>query len=369
MTGTAAIATPGDQSTAAHGRRNDTVDVAKGLGIFLVVLGHNAMFRTTLHVWYEAVYLFHVPLFFFLSGVTFKPASLQTIASKRLRTLLVPYFAMSLVSVAAAVVAEGPLAAGHVAVGVLYGTGHTLRFTPLWFLPCLFVVTLAATAAVQLARPGCADPADARTPRILAALGIASAVLGLGVISSGRFATPPFQDEQGRPLGLPWSLDLAPVALGVFIAGMLCARSRIVWQHRHPLLLVAVPVLVLAFLASRHISVDLNYRRVTDPLAAVIGMATGIALVIGASALIVRGRRLVRPIAHLGSASLVVLIFHGPLQRRVLEWLGSWSLPQPLAIVLGTGLTIAMICAADLLVLRRVTAFSWIYYPQQRWQS
>jgi fucose 4-O-acetylase-like acetyltransferase len=132
---------------------------------------------------------------------------------------------------------------------------------------------------------------------------------------------------------------------------------------------VAVSVLVLAFLASRHVSVDLNYRRVTDPVAAVLGMATGIALVIGASELIVRGRRLVRPIAHLGSTSLVVLIFHGPLQRRVLEWLGSWSLPQPLAIVLGTGLTIAIICAADLVVLRRVSALSWIYYPQQRWQS
>ncbi len=59
-------------SDAAAGQRNETLDIAKGLGIVLVVLGHNPVFREGAHWLYEAVYLFHMPLFFFLSGVTFR---------------------------------------------------------------------------------------------------------------------------------------------------------------------------------------------------------------------------------------------------------------------------------------------------------
>jgi len=257
----------------------------------------------------------------------------------------------------------------HAAGGVFYGTGHTLRFTPLWFLPCLFLVTVASTLLLQRAASAApADPTDPSTKTSLAIVAMVSTTVGLAIIASGRFASAPFQDEQGRPLGLPWSLDLVPIALGVFIAGMLSARSRLLWQPRHPFFLMAVAVMILALLVGNDVSLDLNYRRATDPGAAVVGIVSGIALVIGVSELIVRSQWLARVFAHLGSASLVVLIFHGPLQRRVLEWLAQWIALKPMLVILGTGLTVAIICAADLLVLRRVPALSWVYYPQHNLQ-
>jgi polysaccharide biosynthesis protein PslL len=353
----------------ARGReRNVTVDVAKGLGIFLVVLGHNSVFRLDLHPWYEGLYLFHVPLFFFLSGVTFKPAPFGRILRRRIRTLLVPYFAMGAVAVAASWLSAGTPSAAHAAAGVFYGTGHTLHFTPLWFLPCLFLVTLFAACIVKLAA-GNEEIATPRARWMLASIAASCMAAGLWIIGSRRFATAPFVDEQGRPLGLPWSMDLTPVALAIFLVGVLCARSTVVWQHRRPLLLVTVALALLSAVAATHVSVDLNYRRVTDPLGAVIAMLTGITLIIGVSELVVRGGLFVRPIAHLGSASLVILIFHGPLQRRIVEWLASWALPPLATVVLGTGLTIALISIADGVLLRRVPALSWIYYSQQRWQS
>lgn len=49
--------------------RDTTVDIAKGLGIFLVVLGH-----VPIPMWLcTPIYLFHMPLFFFLSGMFFIP--------------------------------------------------------------------------------------------------------------------------------------------------------------------------------------------------------------------------------------------------------------------------------------------------------
>lgn len=54
--------------------RDSTIDIAKGIGIFLVVLGHFAVFASPL---YHYIYLFHMPLFFFISGMFAKPMSIK----------------------------------------------------------------------------------------------------------------------------------------------------------------------------------------------------------------------------------------------------------------------------------------------------
>lgn len=53
--------------------RKASIDIAKGLGISLVVIGHlNDFFDTNIPGAHSFIYLFHVPLFFFLSGLFFK---------------------------------------------------------------------------------------------------------------------------------------------------------------------------------------------------------------------------------------------------------------------------------------------------------
>ena len=53
-------------------KRVQYIENAKGIGILLVVLGHNDMnaYHPTLH---RFIYAFHMPLFFFLSGIFFNP--------------------------------------------------------------------------------------------------------------------------------------------------------------------------------------------------------------------------------------------------------------------------------------------------------
>lgn len=69
--------------------REETIDIAKGIGIFLVVLGHFAVFASPL---YHYIYLFHMPLFFFLSGMFFKvDNNIKTTLIRKSKRLLFPY--------------------------------------------------------------------------------------------------------------------------------------------------------------------------------------------------------------------------------------------------------------------------------------
>lgn len=61
-------------------------DVAKGIGIILVVLGHSMI-----EFGHYIIYMFHMPLFFFISGVFFKPEPTGKMLLKQTRNLLVPF--------------------------------------------------------------------------------------------------------------------------------------------------------------------------------------------------------------------------------------------------------------------------------------
>lgn len=72
-------------------KRNETVDIIKGLGIFFVVLAHSGFPLS------QSVYLFHMPIFFMASGYCYNLRNSQSAqalgayAGKKLKSLYVPY--------------------------------------------------------------------------------------------------------------------------------------------------------------------------------------------------------------------------------------------------------------------------------------
>ena len=73
-------------------KRIGYIDIAKGLGIMIIVLAHNdlAGYHPTLH---KFIYSFHIPLFFFLSGMFFRPErSFGETFTRRFNSLMKPYF-------------------------------------------------------------------------------------------------------------------------------------------------------------------------------------------------------------------------------------------------------------------------------------
>jgi len=133
--------------------RSTWIDAAKGLGIVLIFLGHVWSTETpsAIYVW---IYAFHVPLFFFVSGLTLKPGAgaLPSVIGKKLRTLIVPYFCYAFLGYAFYVagyflaqkqgirVEQFDYGLWPPLAGLFYGTIGEGRLIngPVWFLMALF---------------------------------------------------------------------------------------------------------------------------------------------------------------------------------------------------------------------------------------
>ncbi len=120
------------------------VDIAKGVGIILVVMGHNdfALISPFAH---KFIYLFHMPMFFFMSGMFLKPdLPFWSFLKNRFHRVLKPflailfliYFASLSFSKVSMVMASRRL------LKAMYGSGHYIDWVQLWFLPHLFAVSL-----------------------------------------------------------------------------------------------------------------------------------------------------------------------------------------------------------------------------------
>lgn len=122
------------------------VDVAKVFGMFLIVYGH--MLRGgELTKW---IYSFHVPLFFFLMGITFHYEDIDFISflKKKAAALLLPFFSWSLISTMLFELAssfihlESSLQSSGVNPFINIALGYCDFNSPLWFLPCFFITEI-----------------------------------------------------------------------------------------------------------------------------------------------------------------------------------------------------------------------------------
>ena len=138
-------------------QRENWVDIVKGIGIILVVMGH-AGCPVLPH---GIIYSFHMPLFFFLSGLFIKrqcEKDFCTYVKKNFRSLLLPYFYFNILSIIfyyiMSCIFHKELLLGSVQdnligifVGMRFGSPyHHL----LWFLPCLFFAKIIVYPMIKL---------------------------------------------------------------------------------------------------------------------------------------------------------------------------------------------------------------------------
>lgn len=125
--------------------RLNWVDQARGWSIFLVVYAHNFPVLETY------IYSFHVPLFFFISGMFHKQEFNLNSIKSRAKSLLIPYFFWAtLLYLFWFVVGRKfgkssslDLSIWDNFIGIFYAQGGQEFMDwgiPLWFLPCLFLV-------------------------------------------------------------------------------------------------------------------------------------------------------------------------------------------------------------------------------------
>ncbi|ADL52724.1 acyltransferase family protein [Clostridium cellulovorans] len=124
--------------------RYNWVDALKFLGIFAIYLGH---FEKAAGFSFKFVFTYHVPLFFFISGffaISKKEITFLSFLKKKLNTLIIPYFVFSFISVLVITVRSNLTAKAvqENIIKVLFGIRNNLPAGSLWFIPCLFVVSI-----------------------------------------------------------------------------------------------------------------------------------------------------------------------------------------------------------------------------------
>lgn len=125
--------------------RSLTLDIAKGIGIILVVVGHCIKSYTIPGIF---IYAFHMPLFFLISGICFNGEKYQEFKPffyKRLRQLLVPAVTFSAIIVLVSYCLLGN-------DNLLYNLSWEGFPHAIWFLGVLFIVEIAYWLLYQLAK-------------------------------------------------------------------------------------------------------------------------------------------------------------------------------------------------------------------------
>lgn len=186
------------------------IDTAKGIAIVFIVLGHTL--RSGLV--HNIVYCFHVPVFFFLSGITVKEALTVKNIKTDFQRLLIPYYSFGFISIAVYAFL-GSVAASHFdtstasvwdnVTSLLYGASWLKFNAPLWFLPALFAAKLWYRLLHCLTKGNTAG---------LAGIAAVGCVLSFCCTGMGK------QE-------LPFSFALVLKLFPYFLAGKVCAPALI----------------------------------------------------------------------------------------------------------------------------------------------
>lgn len=190
--------------------RFDYIDVAKAIGMLTIIWGHVATGNSV-----AFVYAFHIPLFFFLSGMVFvkdKYRDFGSFVKRRIQTLVIPYIIYSFITwviwVAFSYYTHAnvtsywmPLLETFIAQG---SEGYLVHNVPLWFVMCLFVVELAYYWISKLP--------DVWNLVLSISLAVAGYVL-VNYCTFFDFTT------------LPWSIEVAMMALIFYATGNLFVKN------------------------------------------------------------------------------------------------------------------------------------------------
>lgn len=130
------------------------IDILKGIGILLVILGHcipdfpvdlrSDVFAGNLETW---IYRFHMPLFFLCSGYAFglttmkiKDLPFSTFVNRRVKRIVIPYIVFSFISLLFRIVfssiTRSGINIGEAIAGILFEGKY------FWFLYTLFLISI-----------------------------------------------------------------------------------------------------------------------------------------------------------------------------------------------------------------------------------
>lgn len=192
-------------------KRTEWIDICKALAIYCMVLGHTGTSQQVSTI----IHVFHMPVFFILSGYCFnekKNSNMKTFIKKRFLTLIVPYFVFGIALFAFWDVALFALHRQaemrnitNLMTSILWNNANASAFGVIqWFLPCLFFAEIIFSVLLKISKNN-----------ILLSGGIL-------LLSIGGYLIPLVLD-----IRLPWALDCALMASAFYGLGWIVRKTLI----------------------------------------------------------------------------------------------------------------------------------------------
>lgn len=282
---------------AAARPRIEWIDIAKGITIVLVILGHTFLYESLAR---KVIFSFHMPLFFILAGYTFRVKPMKDVASSSFKRLLVPYIIVFWTLQVISLVQHPEVGLGDLARsfgGFVFGSGTTIEAFDfpaagvIWFLAALFCARITLNfVTARFESRGVGQPVQLVFWVVFAFIGI---VIGefLGI-------------------RLPLSYDVAMVACLFMYVGYLAKLHGLENALRRWWVFpIALAVWVLCMKFSY---LELAARDYELIVFSIVGAFAGSFLVFQVSYLVERKiRPLCKPLVWLGKNSLLILCIHG----------------------------------------------------------
>ncbi|MBQ9232116.1 MAG: acyltransferase family protein [Prevotella sp.] len=224
--------------------RIEWIDMTKGLGMILVIAGH------TFALGYSApIYSFHMPLFFFLSGLVYNEAkynSFGKLTKAKALQLMKPWLVFYLVSLCVSLIIpvwREQLSVKQMLIELYTANSNTINNSSIWYCICLFVMFVLlypALAVLNLLKPA---------TRIIAIVIVGLLLLWLKEVLN--IISP----EYVRLIDnrLPFKMDSAAVALVFFLIGYYYKGliHRLVSHTNWKMFFLAVVLFVVGFFVNR----------------------------------------------------------------------------------------------------------------------
>jgi polysaccharide biosynthesis protein PslL len=275
-----------------------------------VVLGHND-FGYISPFGYQLIYSFHMPLFFFLSGYFINTAiGFWGFTVKRFNSLLKPYLFTIFMIYFTSISFEQmgfQTALGRI-IKSLYASGYYIDWVQLWFLPHLFAVSLYAFFFHKLLANF-----DNRFSKWIAL----AATLWLASFFLQKFYPFPLTvlGKNYTLFGLPFSLDLVLLSGFFFILGGETRQFTTEQTFENPFLFWGTGASLILLNLFFNQRIDFNTRIYESFLINTTEAITGILFILALSRQIeLRTQRLASLLTYFGRTSLLILIFHVPIQ-------------------------------------------------------
>lgn len=134
--------------------RLDWIDVMKFLGVLAIYIGH---FYQASGKLYPFVFMYHVPLFFFVAGFfsslidyKIKPSFI----TKKFKRLMVPYFTFATINLILTAINKNYDFSNFLRsiYEILWGVRNTPAVGTIWFINCLFIITIIDYIAYTLVK-------------------------------------------------------------------------------------------------------------------------------------------------------------------------------------------------------------------------